>query len=70
MPVMGGTEAAFKILSYEGLAYPPYLVAVTADTSSGVRDRCASAGFNEYLSKPVLLESVCRTLACVGGCPF
>eukprot|EP00294_Goniomonas_avonlea_P013301 CAMPEP_0114566150 /NCGR_PEP_ID=MMETSP0114-20121206/14727_1 /TAXON_ID=31324 /ORGANISM="Goniomonas sp, Strain m" /LENGTH=674 /DNA_ID=CAMNT_0001752519 /DNA_START=13 /DNA_END=2034 /DNA_ORIENTATION=- len=55
MPVMGGTQAAALISQ---LPRVPYLVAITADATSGAQTRCESAGFHWFLLKPTTLDLV------------
>lgn len=52
MPVLDGLEAARLIRSFQGCAQPP-IIAVTAYTLNGERERCLEAGMNGYLPKPV-----------------
>jgi PAS domain S-box-containing protein len=60
MPEIDGYEAAARIRA-EGLASfksEPYLIALTANALPGDRERCFAAGMNDYLLKPVRLESL------------
>jgi PAS domain S-box-containing protein len=55
MPVMNGLAAAREIVRrHPDAANRPKLVALTANTMSGDREKCLAAGMDEYLSKPVL----------------
>jgi len=54
MPVMDGFEATHEIREYEatnGKRNIP-IVALTANAMQGDRDKCVTAGMNDYLSKP------------------
>jgi PAS domain S-box-containing protein len=60
MPEIDGYDTARRIHS-EGLKRfksIPYLIALTANALPGDRERCLSAGMNDYLTKPVRLESL------------
>ena len=62
MPDMDGFQATAKIREIErntGRAATP-IVAITAHAMSGDRERCLSAGMNDYLSKPVKAADLLR----------
>jgi signal transduction histidine kinase/ActR/RegA family two-component response regulator len=64
MPNMNGTEATQKILLLEeekGLIHTP-IIALTANAIKGDRERFLTAGMDEYLSKPVVLNDLIRLL--------
>jgi PAS domain S-box-containing protein len=67
MPVMDGLEAIQRIRANEMTSTIP-IIAVTALAMRGDRERCLSAGATHYLSKPVRLVELYRTIAhCLGG---
>jgi signal transduction histidine kinase/CheY-like chemotaxis protein len=58
MPVMDGLEASKKILTYEenmGLEHVP-VVALTADSLPGDREKYISKGMDDYATKPLNVE--------------
>ena len=64
MPVMDGVEATATIRLLEskrGSRYVP-IVAFTAHAMSGDREKCLNDGMDDYVSKPVELESFVRLL--------
>jgi len=65
MPEVDGYEVARRIRQapVPGAHRPtfksqPYLIALTANALPGDRERCLGAGMNDYLTKPVQLESL------------
>ncbi len=61
MPVMDGYEATGRIREFEkteGGGKRRTIVALTANTVAGDRERCLEAGMDDYVSKPVTLEQL------------
>lgn len=66
MPVMGGIEATEAIRAREMRRSwvvsqdfrPVYIVAMTANVMASDRDRCLEAGMNDYVAKPLRLDSL------------
>lgn len=56
MPTMDGFEASRRIRALD--APQPVIVAVTANALVGERERCLSAGMDDYLSKPFQAEQL------------
>ncbi|HID46005.1 MAG TPA: PAS domain S-box protein [Chromatiaceae bacterium] len=65
MPVMDGYEAAWAIRNQLKLVELP-IIALTASTSSVVREKCIRAGMDDYVSKPIdiqeLMEKIDKTI--------
>lgn len=60
MPVMDGLEATRRIRKQLGRRLP--IIALTANAFNEDRERCLSAGMNDFVTKPVSAE---RLLACI-----
>ena len=55
MPVMDGYESTKRMRQYElenGVHRPTPIIAITADTLDGARERCINAGMTDYMTKP------------------
>ena len=61
MPQMDGLEAIQRIRQHPHILGIP-IIALTALAMSGDRDRCLTAGADEYLSKPVRLQKLVATI--------
>ncbi|MBP6741053.1 MAG: response regulator [Leptospiraceae bacterium] len=57
MPEMDGYETTKAIREIETEAHIP-IIALTAGTVKGERERCEQAGMNDYLTKPVIKNSI------------
>ena len=62
MPEMDGLEATRRIRRAPSLTSQPRIVAMTANVLQGDRERCLAAGMDDYISKPIKLESLARVL--------
>jgi signal transduction histidine kinase/CheY-like chemotaxis protein len=61
MPVMDGIEATRRIRQDPRLKSIP-IVAMTAHAMQGDKERCFEAGMNDYVSKPVQVQSLTRAI--------
>ena len=61
MPELDGIET-LKILKDEGLTEGTVMIALTANAVVGAEEQYLSAGFDGYLSKPITIEDIEKTL--------
>lgn len=61
MPVMDGHEATRKIRENKALAQLP-IIAMTANNMVGDKDSAINSGMNDFISKPIDVEKLFRTL--------
>ncbi|NET27357.1 response regulator [Okeania sp. SIO1I7] len=62
MPEMDGLEATKRICQIFPEVKRPWIVAMTAHAMRGDREECLEAGMNDYISKPVRVESLVKAL--------
>jgi CheY-like chemotaxis protein len=65
MPVLDGFEATRRLRERFGVRLP--VVALTASTMEGDRERCLAAGMNDFLAKPVRPDDLTRMLERYAG---
>jgi signal transduction histidine kinase/DNA-binding response OmpR family regulator len=62
MPEMDGLEASRQVLESIPLDERPVIIAVTANTMPGDRERCLRAGMDHYIGKPIRAEELQQAL--------
>lgn len=62
MPVMDGYEATTLIRKNEGTGRRTPIIAITANTMQGDREKCLASGMDGHISKPIREEDLIRTL--------
>jgi two-component system sensor histidine kinase/response regulator len=61
MPVMDGVTATLEIRKHQHLAGLP-IVAMTANAMQRDRERCLNAGMNDFVTKPIDPDDLCKVL--------
>ncbi|MEM8505654.1 MAG: chemotaxis protein CheB [Cyanobacteria bacterium P01_D01_bin.1] len=62
MPILDGYEATKKIRQQASANSQIPVIAITANAMQGDRDKCLSAGMNDYVTKPFATEALENTL--------
>lgn len=62
MPGLDGLEATRRIRRDLPSERQPWIIAVTASTIAGTREKCLAAGMNDYLSKPLHIDDLAGAL--------
>jgi DNA-binding response OmpR family regulator len=70
MPELDGLEATRRLRAELPPHRQPWVVAMTASALAEDRDRCAAAGMDDYLAKPVRREELAAALAHVAVRPI
>jgi two-component system sensor histidine kinase/response regulator len=62
MPEMDGYEATREIRRAETAGQHVTIIAMTAEALAGARERCSSAGMDDYIAKPVMFGDFSRVI--------
>ncbi|MEP0886373.1 response regulator, partial [Trichocoleus sp. ST-U3] len=63
MPEMDGLIATQRICEEWSRERRPWIIAMTANAMQGDRDKCIAAGMNDYISKPIRVDELIRSLS-------
>ncbi|MBW4487248.1 MAG: response regulator [Trichocoleus desertorum ATA4-8-CV12] len=70
MPEMDGLTATRRICQEWPPETRPYIIAMTANAMQGDRELCKASGMNDYVSKPIRLDTLVKALnACPSSAP-
>ena len=62
MPILDGYKTAKTLREREGETRHTIVIAMTANTLKGEREKCLAAGMDDYISKPVEIETLTALL--------
>jgi hypothetical protein len=62
MPILSGFEASQTIRELENSLIHIPIIALTARTVKGERERCISYGMDDYVTKPIVLETISKLI--------
>jgi len=62
MPLLDGLTATQQIRERWKIDESPYIIAMTANAMEGDREKCLAVGMNDYISKPVKIDDICKAL--------
>jgi signal transduction histidine kinase/ActR/RegA family two-component response regulator len=68
MPEMNGLEATRAIRTELNPVHQPWIIALTASAQPEDREKCISAGMNDYITKPLKLETLREAFARFESC--
>ena len=63
MPNLNGYDASKKIRKLSNMEHEAIIIALTAGTVKGERERCLAAGMNDYISKPIVYDDLAEMLS-------
>lgn len=62
MPVLDGLDATRQIRTSALVGEQPWIIAMTAEALNDDEARCRAAGMNDYVTKPVTIETLANAL--------
>ena len=63
LPKVSGFEVVKSIRTEENINKKTNIIALTANSMEGTREKCLAQGFNEYLTKPINKSKLNETIA-------
>jgi CheY-like chemotaxis protein len=63
MPEMDGLIATQRICEEWSRERRPWIIAMTANAMQGDRDKCIAVGMNDYISKPIRVDELIRSIS-------
>jgi CheY-like chemotaxis protein len=63
MPEMDGLEATRRLCAALDAFKRPRIIAMTANAMQGDREMCLAAGMDDYISKPIRVEELVKSLS-------
>lgn len=69
MPLMNGYEATRLILEHSD-GERPWIVAMTANAMTGDKESCFEAGMDDYITKPMKIETLVKVIKLWGEKKF
>lgn len=62
MPILDGLEATLQIRQRDLPGKQPWIIAMTAEAKNDDEARCREAGMDDYVKKPVTMETLANAL--------
>jgi CheY-like chemotaxis protein len=67
MPEMDGLEASRRITARWPVGERPRIIAMTANAMQGDREECLASGMDDYVTKPIRVDTLVQALLAAGA---